>query len=63
MKLCDDKKQCITYRAIHKTHFTKANFEDLESSHRVFLQQMCMNLALSTDLLTSFDDFLNGKLV
>ena len=33
------KKQCITYMAIQKTHFTKENFEDIEVFHRIFFNR------------------------
>ena len=33
------KKQCITYMAIQKTHFTKENFEDIEVFHRNFFNR------------------------
>ena len=41
MKVCDAKKQSITYRAIRKTRFTE---EDFEVFYLVFLQEMCANM-------------------
>ena len=56
------KKQCVTYRAILKTHFIEENFEDFEVFYRVFLQLVCANLALSADSWRSSEDIIDRKL-
>ena len=61
MKLCDTKKRCILDRAIEKTNFIQEIYENFKVFRQGFLQQMCTNLALSTNSLTSSEDILDGK--
>ena len=60
-KLCDAKKQCITYRAMQKKYFIKENFEGFEASHHVFLQKIYRNFTWSVDFSRFSESILDGK--